>query len=331
LLTQYGPLFEIWFDGANGGDGYYGGAREMRRVDRLTYYDWPTTWALAQRLQPGAVLMSDIGPGVRWIGNEHGHAHYPCWATYTPKGRNGNPPGIGETQYQLGQTGTVDGQYWIPGECDVSIRPGWFYHQNQDGKVKTPKQLVDLYFASVGHGASFLLNLPPDRRGQLHENDVYSLRTYGQILKRMFSVNYAQGALASASVVRLAGPGEDFSPAQVLDSDRYSYWATPDGTEQATLTLELQGTRTFDVIRLREPIQLGQRVREFTIEVRSNGQWQTWVDNGSSIGAHTLFRKETVSADALRIHITRCAACPLLSEVSLFKLPDEIPDSIPAK
>jgi len=331
LLTQYGPVFEVWFDGANGGDGYYGGAREMRRVDRLTYYDWPTTWALAQRLQPEAVLMSDIGPGVRWIGNEHGHAHYPCWATYTPKGRNGNPPGIGETQYQLGQTGTVDGQAWIPGECDVSIRPGWFYHQNQDRQVKTPKQLLDLYFASVGRGASFLLNLPPDRRGQLHENDVYSLKTYGKMLKQMFSVNYAQGATASASVVRQAAAGEDFSAAKVLDGKRYSYWATPDGTVQATLTLELQGSKTFDVLRLREPIQLGQRVRKFNIEVRVKGRWQTWVDNGSSIGAHTLFRKNLVSADMVRINIVESAACPLLSEVSLFKLPSEIPDSLSAK
>ncbi len=329
LLTLYGPMFEVWFDGANGGDGYYGGTREMRRVDRLTYYDWPTTWALAQRLQPDAVLMSDIGPGVRWIGNEHGHAHYPCWATYTPKGRNGNPPGIGESDYKLGQTGTPDGESWIPGECDVSIRPGWFYHRNQDSKVKTPKQLVDLYFASVGHGASFLLNLPPDRRGRLHENDVYSLRTYGRILKQMFSVNHAQGATASASVVRDAAAGQDFSAGKVLDGDRYTYWATPDGTEEATLTLELKGSKTFDVIRLREPIQLGQRLRKFNIEVRVNGQWQPWIDNGSSVGAHTLFRKSPVRTDAVRITVTQSAACPLLSEVSLFKLPADIPDSLP--
>lgn len=325
LLTNYGEIFEIWFDGANGGDGFYGGARDTRRIDRLTYYDWPTTWALAKKLQPGALLFSDIGPDVRWIGNEHGHAHYPCWATYTPKGRDGRPPGIGETEYRLGQSGTVDGRFWIPGECDVSIRPGWFYHADQDNKVKTPKQLLDLYFASVGHGASFLLNLAPDRRGRIHANDVSSLTAYGGILRKLYSRNHADGATAAANVTRDAGASEDFSPARVLDGDRYSYWATPDGTKSATVTLELDGPQTFDVIRLREPIQLGQRIRKFAIDIRIDSQWQDWVNNGTSIGAHVLFRKNPVTVDALRIRILESAACPLLSEISLWKLPANIP------
>lgn len=329
LLTNYGPIFEVWFDGANGGDGYYGGAREKRQIDRLTYYDWPTTFAYVKKLQPNAVIFSDLGPGVRWIGNESGYANYPCWATYTPQGRDGNPPGNGATHYQLATTGTVDGKYWIPGEADVSIRPSWFYKESDDSKVRTPKNLLDLYFASVGHGASFLLNLPPDRTGQLHSNDVYSLEQYGKILEQLYSKNLAKNSKPSATATRKAENGEDFSPAQVLDSDSHSYWATPDGTEAASLTLELDGPQTFDVIRLREPIKLGQRIRNFNIEARVNGEWQAWETNGSSIGSQTLFRKAPITADAIRINITQAAACPLLSEVSLWKLPVEIPNSLP--
>ena len=123
LLTNYGPVFEVWHDGANGGDGYYGGARERRGIDRTKYYDWPTTWALTHKLQPGAVIFSDVGPGCRWIGNEHGHANYPCWATYTPTSKDGNP-GPGNVDHRKGMTGTADGKFWIPGECDFSIRSG---------------------------------------------------------------------------------------------------------------------------------------------------------------------------------------------------------------
>ncbi|MFA7174528.1 MAG: alpha-L-fucosidase [Kiritimatiellia bacterium] len=329
LLSNYGDIFEIWFDGANGGDGYYGGARTTRRIDRTTYYDWPVTWALANKLQPGAVLFSDVGPGVRWIGNERGIAHYPCWATYTPKGQDGRLPGPGDVQHELGQGGTVDGAAWIPGECDVSIRPGWFYHAHQDDQVKTPKQLVDLYFASVGHGASFLLNLAPDRRGQLHHNDCYSLITYGKIMEQLFSKNLAEGAKASADQSREPNADNDFSAMRVLDGERSTYWATPDNTKSATLTLDLKGRQSFDVIRLREPIALGQRVRRFAIDVRADGVWKEWVANGSSIGAHVLFRQTLVTTDGVRVRILESAACPLISEVSLWKLPEFIPHHLP--
>lgn len=329
LLTNYGPAFEVWFDGANGGDGYYGGARTTRRIDRLTYYDWPTTFKLVKKLQPNAVIFSDIGPGVRWIGNERGVANYPCWATSTPQGKNGNPASVGAMKYRLNTTGTVNGKFWIPGECDVSIRPHWFYRKNEDGKVRTPKNLLNLYFASVGRGASFLLNLAPDRRGQLHANDIYSLETYGKLIEQMFSKNYADGAKATATIVRENGKNKAYSAANVLDGDRHTYWATPDKTKSASLTLELAQASTFDVIRLREPIKLGQRIRKFTIEVRSNGNWITWQPNGSSIGAHTLLRGKPVTADAVRVNITHADACPLLSEISLWKQPGTTPDSLP--
>lgn len=187
LLTQYGPIFEVWHDGANGGDGFYGGAREKRTIDKKSYYDWPTTWELVRQLQPNAVIFSDVGPDIRWVGNESGFANETCWATYSPTGPDGGPPAPGHTRYQEGGTGHRDGRYWMPAECDVSIRPGWFWHENQNAKVKTPRQLMDLYYKSVGRGASFLLNVPPDRRGLLHEADVASLKGFGNALRATFA------------------------------------------------------------------------------------------------------------------------------------------------
>ena len=186
LLINYGPVFEIWFDGANGGDGYYGGANEVRKIDRATYYDWPKTLKIVRELQPDAVIFSDVGPDVRWIGNEKGIANETCWATYTPHGLDGNEPAAGAVEYKEGEKGHRNGKYWIAPECDVSIRPGWFYHKKENSKVRNPENLMDLYFKSVGRGASFLLNLPPDKRGQIHENDVSSLKEFKANLDEMF-------------------------------------------------------------------------------------------------------------------------------------------------
>lgn len=328
LLSGYGPVFTVWHDGANGGDGFYGGQGGSRSIDRTTYYDWPRTWEMVRKLQPGAAIFSDVGPDVRWIGNERGVANYPCWATYSPVGPDGGAPAPGHVRERDGTTGTVDGMQWLPGECDVSIRPGWFWHEEQNSKVRTPKNLLDLYFNSVGRGASFLLNVPPDRRGRLHETDVAALEGYKKALDAMFAKNLAAGAKASASSVR----GPDFAAAKVLDDDKASYWATPDGVTTATLELSLPEARTFSVVRLREAIRLGQRVRKFSISVRDEqGQWVPWITAGSSIGAQTLLRGKRVTANALRLELVECAACPCLAELSLWLEPEGVPDRIAAK
>src|SRR4051794_28699761 len=170
LLTNYGPVFEVFLDGANGGDGFYGGAKETRRIDRETYYDWPTTWQMVRDLQPNACLFSDAGPDVRWAGNERGIAGETCWGTLNAK--EFVPGRADENRLNHGDR---PGAQWVPAECDVSIRPGWFYHAAEDAKVRTPQNLIDIYYASVGRGASMLLNLPPDRRGQINENDERAL------------------------------------------------------------------------------------------------------------------------------------------------------------
>lgn len=256
------------------------------------------------------MIFSDVGPGCRWIGNEQGRANYPCWATYTPTSKDGNP-GPGNVDYRKGMIGTVDGKFWIPGECDVSIRPGWFWHENQNNKVRSPRSILELYFASVGRGASFLLTVPPDRRGRIHENDVISLRGFKKALDRMFAENFAAGATASASASRGAG----FEPALVLDYSKDTYWATPDGITTGTLEVVLPEPRTFSVIRLREAIRLGQRVRKFAVDVRKDGVVSEWQPDGSSIGAHVLLRGKPVTADALRVRITESAACPCIGEL----------------
>ncbi len=321
LLTQYGPLFEVWYDGANGGDGYYGGKREKRSIDRATYYDWPKTWEIVRKFQPQAVMFSDAGPDVRWVGNENGIAPYPNWATFTPLTADGRPGTAGTCATQLG---SPDGKIWMPTETDVSIRPGWFWHAHENDKVRSPKNLLNLYFNSLGHGSSFLLNVPPDRRGRLHENDVAALTGFKQALDRMFSNNLAAGAKASADALRGAG----YEPDLVLDGDKQTYWATPDETRAATLDLTLPEARSFSVIRLREPVRLGQRIRKFAVDVRENGAWSEWIGNGSSVGPVVLLRGKPVTADGVRVRILESSACPCLSEVSLWLEPTDVSDNL---
>lgn len=178
VYSNYGKLFISWHDGANGGDGYYGGANEARKIDRTTYYDWPNTWAITRKMQPGAVIFGDVGPDVRWVGNEEGHAGETSWATYTPLAPDaGKTPANGYVQHLRGIEGTRNGKYWMPAEADVSLRPGWFYHASQNHQVKSPAVLMDLYYKSVGRGANLDLGLSPNRDGLLDDTDVIAKRT----------------------------------------------------------------------------------------------------------------------------------------------------------
>ncbi|MEK7834395.1 MAG: discoidin domain-containing protein, partial [Acidobacteriota bacterium] len=180
------------------------------------------------------------------------------------------------------------------------------------------QQLKDLYFASVGRGASFLLNVPPDRRGRIHENDAKSLREFGDWLRQSFAVNLAKGAKAKAGNVR--GNDKQFSAAKVLDADRFSYWATDDSVTTAELELDLGVEKTFNVVRVRENIKLGHRVDEFAVDVWTGGQW-TEFGKATGIGAQRLLRGQKVTARKIRLRITKAAASPCISEVSLFAEP----------
>ncbi|WP_419698217.1 alpha-L-fucosidase [Mucilaginibacter sp. NFX135] len=321
LYTHYGPLFISWHDGANGGDGYYGGKREIRKIDRSTYYDWKNTWGITRKLQPNAVIFGDVGPDIRWVGNEEGHAGETCWATYTPHAPDeGKEPGNGYVKDYEGTEGTRDGKYWMPAECDVSLRPGWFYHKTQDDGVKSPYTLLDLYYKSVGRGAALDLGLSPDQRGIVNEIDVKSLTEFGQLLKQTFATNLAKGATLTASNVRGRNKIK-YGPQFLLDNDRYSYWATDDKVTTPQLTIDLHTPKIFNVIRLRENIKLGQRIDSLAVDAFANGKWKQ-IASATSIGGNRLIRlTQNITATKLRLRITGSQASIALSDFGIYKEP----------
>jgi alpha-L-fucosidase len=308
LLTNYGPIFEIFLDGANGGDGYYGGARETRRIDRETYYDWPTTWALIRKLQPNANIFSDGGPDVRWVGNERGVAGETCWATL-----NKNDFAPGRADERRLNSGDRPGTNWVPAECDVSIRPGWFYHDKEDNKVRTPQNLIELYFSSVGRGASFLLNLPVDKRGQIHENDVKSLVEFRRLLDQTFANNLARRATVTTN------QRGRFAVTRLTDASRQTYWLSS-AKDNNEVTIEFGGNKTFNVVRLREYLPLGQRIESFALDEWRDGEWKQFAA-GTSVGNCRLVRTQKITTSKIRIRITGAAAPPAVSEIGVFAEP----------
>ncbi|MBI5282610.1 MAG: alpha-L-fucosidase [Candidatus Solibacter usitatus] len=313
LLTWYGPVYEVWHDGANGGDGYYGGAREKRRIDKKTYYQWPKTWEMVRQLQPDAVIFSDVGPDIRWVGNERGIAGETCWATFDPLGEDGGPASPGDVKTKDSTPGHRNGNRWLPAECDVSIRPGWFWHEKENARVKTPPQLMDLYYKSVGRGASFLLNVPPDRRGLLHENDVASLKGLGDMLRGTFRENLAARAKWRASNLR----DKQHGPAKLTDGVSSTFWATADGVLDASAEADLGRAAAFDVIRLRENIRLGQRLDSFAVDAWKDGAWAE-IAQGTSVGACRLVKlAQPVETRKLRLRV-KGSASPALTEFGLY-------------
>jgi len=314
LMSNYGPIFEVWFDGANGGDGYYGGARERRNIDNRTYYDWSNTWKIVRQLQPGACMFSDGGPDIRWIGNESGFAGETCWATVD---RAGTFPGRADSRV-LNQ-GLRGGADWLPGEVDVSIRPGWFYHAHEDGRVRSAQNLLKIYYESVGRGANLILNLPPDRRGRLHENDVKSLREWGRLLNATFAKDLARGAKATASNTR--GNDAKFAAANVCDGNDETYWATDDAVTTPELVLDLGHPVTFNVVRLREYLPLGQRIDAVAVDTWDGSDWKPFA-TATSIGSQRLMQGKSVTTSKVRLRVVQAAACPAISEFGLFLSPE---------
>ncbi|RZL48441.1 MAG: alpha-L-fucosidase [Pedobacter sp.] len=314
LYSNYGELFMSWHDGANGGDGFYGGAKEKRSIDNTTYYDWKNTWQITRTMQPMANIFSDVGLDVRWVGNEDGHAADTSWATFTPmppKGKNVAVPG--QANYPESPMGIRDGKYWMPAECDVPLRKGWFYHANE--KPKSVDKLIDLYFKSVGRGAGLDLGLAPDTRGQLHEDDVANLKEFGDILKKTFTQNLAKGAILAPSNSR----GKAYSASFLVDRNKKTYWATADNIHNATIIVDFKKNATFDVISLQEYIPLGQRVDSFSIEVFENNSWKR-ISAGASIGAKRLVRLENpITTTKLRIKLKAPVAITLC-EIGVYKL-----------
>lgn len=311
LFTKYGPIFEMWFDGANGGDGYYGGAKERRRINGATYYDWPTTLQLVRSMQPNVIFFSDAGPGVRWVGNENGVAGSTNW---NPIYADTLYAGKGGIEHIL-NTGSPDGNKWIPAEVDVSIRPGWFYHEKEDEKVKTPEKLFDIYLTSVGRGSTLLLNIPPDRRGQFHENDVKALAGFKAMLKKEFGKNLALKAAVTASNTR--AKSKKFAATNITDGNKETYWATDDELNNGSLEISLAKPVSVKYILLQEYIRLGQRVKSFTVEAWKDGAWKK-ITEGTTIGYKRILKFDPVETSKIRVNITDAKACPVISNIELY-------------
>jgi alpha-L-fucosidase len=313
LLTRYGPIFEVWFDGANGGDGFYGGAKEQRRIDNRTYYDWPNIRALVRELQPQAVMFSDGGPDVRWVGNESGWAFSTNWMAM-----NLGEVYPGMSGFEKFAPGRPDGTDWCPPEVDVSIRPGWFYHPAEDAKVKTAAKLMEIYYNSVGRGANLLLNLPPDRRGRIHETDAANLREFRRMLDATFKTDLARSAKATATARRLNGP--TYNPDQLNDGKPNTCWATDDGVTTASATLEFKRPARFDRVVIQEYLALGQRVEAWSVEAEVDGQWKS-IATGSTLGYKRILRCEPVTATKVRLNILQARACPMIATLGLYLSP----------
>ena len=311
LLTNYGPIFEVWFDGANGGSGYYGGARENRKIDAKTYYDWPNTYALVRKLQPEIVVWNDGGDrgDLRWVGTESGFVGETNWSTLNA---------TGDVDWGMLHFGLEGGDSWVPAEVNTSIRPEWFYHPHEDDKVKTVPQLLDTYYNSIGRNGTFLLNFPIMPDGRIHPTDVKHAEETAKVIKQTFAVNLARKAKAEATNTR--GGASKFGPQNAVDDDKDSYWATDDSVKSASLTIDLGKPTLFNRFLTQEYIRLGQRVKSFKVEALVDESWKE-IGRGSTIGYKRILRFPAVNATKVRFTIEDARSNPVISRVGLYNAP----------
>jgi alpha-L-fucosidase len=311
LLTNYGPIFEVWFDGANGGSGFYGGARETRRIDRKTYYDWENTYKLIRKLQPDILIWNDGGDrgDLRWVGTESGYVGETNWSLLNA---------TGDVPEDMLRFGVESGDSWVPGEVNTSIRPGWFYHTYEDNRVKTLPQLMNIYYSSIGRNGTLLLNFPIDTRGLIHENDIKASKDFAAEVKESFAVNLAEKAKVSASNVR--GNSKEFGADKTIDGNKDTYWATDDVVIKASMIVDFGKPTTFNCFLVQEYIRLGQRVKAFTVEALVDGNWKE-LAKATTIGYKRILQFPGVKATQVRFTITDSKSCPVISNIGIFNAP----------
>ncbi|XP_039139163.1 alpha-L-fucosidase 1-like [Dioscorea cayenensis subsp. rotundata] len=296
LLTRYGSISEIWFDGAKGAD-----------AANMTYYfnDW---FSMVKQLQNSINIFSDAGPDVRWVGDESGFAGSTCWSP------------INRTMLTIGSASIVNylnkgdprGTDWVPPECDVSIRPGWFWHKPE--APKSLSKLLEIYYKSVGRNCVLLLNVPPNSTGLLSETDIKRLKEFHSAIYTIFSNNLTKGSKVKASSQR-GGQRGGFSAENVLNDDELSYWAPEDTDGESWIEMKLSdnGVISFNVIRIQEAIWMGQRIKNH--EVYADDKV---VAQGMTVGYKRLHRLgKIIQARSVRIRITNSRGVPLLSSVGL--------------
>jgi len=288
LLTWYAPVGEVWFDGAR---------------SKWHVYDWNGYYSLIRELAPDA-LIAICGPDIRWIGNEDGLAPDTLW-------------NVQEVTLPIPGAESGGEKRWYPSECDVPIRKGqWFYHTDGAANLRSLEELLEIYYRSVGLGAALLLNVSPDRRGQLPQADTQRLLEFGEVIRDTFNNNLAARALTSASNIR--GNGKAFAPANATDGLEDTYWATNDGIHEAWLQLLFGEDRVFDRIVLQEHLPLGQRVKAHEIQAFVGNGWKT-IATGTTIGYKRIHRLPEVKARRIRVHITDAFAPPAIEQIGLYK------------
>lgn len=306
VLTNYGEVFEQWFDGANGES--HDGKKQV--------YNWGMFHEVVHKHQPQAVIFSDVGPGCRWVGNEAGHAGETNWSRLHI---DGFEPGLLAPSPDTLNIGNIHGAAWVPAETNTSIRPGWFYSPSTDDKVKSVGQLVDIYHTSIGRNSTLLLNIPPDRRGRIHPNDSTRLMEFRRAIDESFKENLAKGTITATAT---RGNDSRFAATNLLDGDYNTYWTTNDDVSTATIELDMGGHRVFNRLLLQEFIPLGQRIAAFTVEYQNNesGAWEL-ITEATTVGYKRILRFPEVTASRIRIRITRSLACPILNKLELYNAP----------
>lgn len=319
LLTHYGDIFCVWFDGACGE-----GPNGKRQV-----YDWDGYFAIIRELQPNAVI-SVCGPDVRWCGNEAGHCRVSEWSVVPGQLRSQEriqeqsqtvddglfSRRVNTGDQDLGSRVAIQGVedlVWYPAEVNTSIRPGWFYHANEDGQVRSVDELLTIYYEAVGGNATFLLNVPPDPSGLIASQDATVLVNLGDVLRRTFARDLAREAVATAS----ATLDRDHDADRVIDGDRDSFWCPPFGTESADVELDFGGETTFDHVVLQEHIASGQRIERFSLECRIGDQWVS-VHTGTVVGYKRIVRLRPITCQRLRVRILESRWGPTLSSVGVY-------------
>ena len=298
LLTNYGDIFEVWFDGANGGDGWYGGANEKRTIDRTTYYEWPETYRMIRLLQPHCLIWNDGSDrgDLRWVGTEAGNVGETNWSLLNKDG---------EVTWNMLHYGLEDGDSWVPGETNTSIRPGWFYHETENAHVKSLSKLMDTYYKSVGRNSTLLLNFPIAPNGRIHPIDSLRGIAFNKMIHEVFKTDLAANAKKH--------------------------------TKNNETIIDFGKPTAFNRFVAEEDIRYGQRVKKFSLEAEINGKWQplkdALVEQGdglTTIGHRRIICFPTVNATRLRLTILDAKCQPVIKRTSVYLAPEltaDIPDS----
>ena len=298
LLTNYGDIFEVWFDGANGGDGWYGGANERRTIDRTTYYEWPETYRMIRLLQPHCLIWNDGSDrgDLRWVGTEAGNVGETNWSLLNKDG---------EVTWNMLHYGLEDGDSWVPGETNTSIRPGWFYHETENAHVKSLSKLMDTYYKSVGRNSTLLLNFPIAPNGRIHPIDSLRGIAFNKMIHEVFKTDLAANAKKH--------------------------------TKNNETIIDFGKPTAFNRFVAEEDIRYGQRVKKFSLEAEINGKWQplkdALVEQGdglTTIGHRRIICFPTVNATRLRLTILDAKCQPVIKRTSVYLAPEltaDIPDS----